>query len=51
MDIEFVLLRYVKEPEQCEWIFFEKILRRNGQPFTVDDKAAKGPPPTPPPHP
>ena len=43
MDVELVLLRHVKEPEQRQRIFFEIILRGNSQSLTVDNKTPEGP--------
>src|SRR5690242_7528234 len=41
----------MKEPEQRQRIFFEKILRRNGESLTIDNKTPEGPARAPPANP
>jgi len=44
VDVEIVLLRDVKEPQQRHRVPFEEILGRDRQPLTLDDKSAEGAP-------
>src|SRR5215469_17781387 len=51
MNVEPVLLRDVKEPQQRHRILCEKIPARYGQPLAVEDKPAEQPPARAPTHP
>ena len=51
MDVEPVLLRDMKEPQERHRVFREKIFSRYRQPLAVEHKAGERPPPSTPTHP